>query len=130
MQMEFTTFCGLELGGLRTAPGWEKDLGGMCRRLRYYYCSGEPISASTGSLVMHIRVTTYSGYKADERPLQFELGERNYSVLEILDRWYSPSGDYFRVRADDGNVYILRHDWAGDESLWTLEGFRRDPKVN
>lgn len=73
---------------------------------------------------MHIRVYCYSGYKADERPVRFELGDRTYLVLEVLDQWYSPTGNYFRVRADDGNAYVLLHDWSGDESQWTLEGFR------
>ena len=78
---------------------------------------------------MRIHVTSYSGYKADERPVRFQLGEKTYRVMEVLDRWYDPAGDYFRIRADDGSIYLLRHDWAGDESEWTLEGFRTDPKV-
>lgn len=77
---------------------------------------------------MQIRVHSYSGYKADERPLRFELGGRSYRVTEVLDQWYSPSGNYFRLRADDGNIYILRHDWSEDESVWTLEGFRGNSK--
>jgi hypothetical protein len=75
---------------------------------------------------MRLRVQCYSGYKADERPVRFELGERSYWVSEILDQWYSPTGSYFRVRADDGSIYILHHDWRGEESLWTLEAFRSD----
>jgi hypothetical protein len=30
---------------------------------------------------------------------------------------------FFKVRADDGNLYILRHQGVGDE--WSLESFRR-----
>jgi len=77
---------------------------------------------------MHIHVTTYSGHKADERPVRFELGEKTYWVIEVLDRWYSPASDYFRIRADDGHIYILRHDWAREEPEWTLEGFRRSSR--
>ncbi|HYK91022.1 MAG TPA: hypothetical protein VE398_19780 [Acidobacteriota bacterium] len=69
-----------------------------------------------------IRVECYSGHKADQRPLKFTLGERVLAVEEVEDQWYSPSAIYFRVRADDGNLYILRHDEAGDS--WTLDGFR------
>jgi len=30
---------------------------------------------------------------------------------------------YFRVRASDGNTYVLRHDEA--EDTWSLDAFRR-----
>lgn len=71
---------------------------------------------------MNIRVESYSGYKADERPLRFQLGERWFEVQEVIDRWYDPGAIYFRVRADDGNLYILRHSEPDD--IWTLEAFR------
>jgi hypothetical protein len=71
---------------------------------------------------MQITVESYSGYKADERPLRFVLNGREYEVTEVEDRWYSPEAIYFRVVASDGNRYILRHDEAADR--WSLEGFR------
>jgi len=43
-------------------------------------------------------------------------------VADVDDQWYSPDAKYFRVRADDGNLYVLRHEEQQD--LWTLEGFR------
>jgi hypothetical protein len=71
---------------------------------------------------MRVAVECYAGYKADERPQRFTLRGRLFEVLEILDRWYDPEAIFFRVRADDGNIYILRHDErVGD---WTLESFR------
>jgi hypothetical protein len=72
---------------------------------------------------MKVEVEAYSGHKADERPLRFRLGERWLSVEEVVDRWYDPDAVYFRVRADDGAMYILRHVEATD--VWTLEAFRR-----
>ena len=71
---------------------------------------------------MTIEVESYSGYKADERPTRFRLGERWLTVQDVLDRWYDPHAIYFRVRADDGGTYILKHDEAAD--VWTLESFR------
>lgn len=75
---------------------------------------------------MQLRVESYSGYKVDERPLCFYLGERRYQVQEVLDQWYSPEDVYFRVQADDGNIYILRHTQRMGEDSWTLEAFRRE----
>jgi len=71
---------------------------------------------------MQVRVVSYSGFKADERPLRFVLNGREYEVREVEDRWYSPEAIYFRVVASDGNRYVLRHDEAAD--TWSLEGFR------
>ena len=70
----------------------------------------------------NMRVECYAGYRADQRPLRFELGGALFEVSEMQDRWYSPEAVYFRVLASDSNVYILRHDESQDE--WSLEGFR------
>ena len=69
-----------------------------------------------------IHVECYAGYRADERPLRFTLLGRVFEVLEVEDRWYSPGAVYFRVRADDGNFYVLRHEEGID--VWTLDAFR------
>jgi hypothetical protein len=70
-----------------------------------------------------VRVECYSGRKADERPIRFELEGRDYLVEAVLDQWYGPDDTFFKVRASDGNIYILRHRAATD--LWSLESFRR-----
>jgi len=72
---------------------------------------------------MTVRVQCYAGYKADERPVRFQLGDHEYAVAEVLDQWYGPEETFFKVSADDGNLYILRHRHAEDE--WTLDAFRR-----
>jgi hypothetical protein len=74
---------------------------------------------------MRVRVECYSGYKADERPLRFFLGDHCLQVKEVLDQWYSPGTSYFRVRADDHNLYVLCNRWEEEATLWTLEAFRR-----
>ena len=70
------------------------------------------------------RVETYSGYKADERPLRFYLGERALEVIAVEDRWYSPGETYFRVLTSDGDRYVLRHIEAQD--VWSLIAYRAD----
>ena len=71
---------------------------------------------------MKLIVETYSGYRADERPLRFQLGERWLEVEEVLDQWYDPDARYFRVRAADKCIYVLRHHEI--EDAWTLQAFR------
>lgn len=73
-----------------------------------------------------IKVECYSGYRGEERPVRFTLGDKVLDVVEIEDRWYGPSSRYFRVRAADGNVYLFRHDEGAD--CWSLEAFRRPPR--
>ncbi|HOQ45255.1 MAG TPA: hypothetical protein PLA43_05715 [Bryobacteraceae bacterium] len=75
-------------------------------------------------MISRVEVECYAGYKADERPVRFYLGQREYRVVEVVDQWYSPSATYFRVRGEDGHLYVLRHSIdPADE--WTLESFRR-----
>ncbi|MGH9727233.1 MAG: hypothetical protein ACRD4V_01415 [Candidatus Acidiferrales bacterium] len=69
-----------------------------------------------------IRVECYSGHRADERPLRFFASDRTYLVQRVDDKWYSPGATYFRVLADDGNLYVLKHDEAEDR--WSLDAFR------
>ena len=72
-----------------------------------------------------VEVECYSGYRADQRPVRFSLGGRALQVLDVEDQWYSPSARYFRVRAGDGDRYILRYD--EDRDSWSLSGYRRHP---
>lgn len=71
-----------------------------------------------------MQVKCYSGCKANERPTHFDLRGREYAVEEILDRWYGPEDTFFKLRADDGNIYILRYKPTPD--TWSLESFRED----
>jgi hypothetical protein len=70
-----------------------------------------------------VRVECYAGHRSDERPLRFALHDCWLEIEEILDRWYGPDSAYFRVRAGDGCLYVLRHNEP--EGPWTLEAFRQ-----
>jgi hypothetical protein len=71
-----------------------------------------------------VEVVCYSGHKEDERPIRFGLGVRDYLVEEVLDQWYGPQDNFFKVQASDGNIYILRRHSANLEGEWSLESFR------
>jgi len=74
---------------------------------------------------MKVRVQCYAGRKADERPVRFQLDERDYMIEEIVDQWYGPDDTFFKVRADDGNLYILCRRTSPVEAEWSLEAFRK-----
>jgi len=72
-----------------------------------------------------ITVITYDGYKAAEHPLRFILNGHTYQVTEIIDRWYEGSAApgevyliYFKVKADDGRIYLLRYNGLFD--AWAI----------
>jgi hypothetical protein len=86
---------------------------------------------SGGDPMSEIRVNCYAGHRPDERPTRFTVRSTEFEVQELDGQWYSPGATYFRVLADDGNYYVLRHDEVQD--TWTLDGFRaprRDPASN
>lgn len=70
---------------------------------------------------MKIKVDCYSGYKENECPRQFVLGDRSIKVEEILDRWYGEDASYFRVLGEDENLYVLRAPVG--EGDWDLVSF-------
>ena len=70
-----------------------------------------------------IRVECYAGYRGTERPVRFFLKDRVLEVREVVDRWYGPSTLYFRVRASDGDTYVLGHD--EDDDTWGLIAYRK-----
>ena len=74
---------------------------------------------------MKLDVECYSGRKAEERPLRFRMDGRQYTVEDVLDRWYEPESISYRVRADDGNLYILRHQTSVPDGAWELVSFRQ-----
>jgi hypothetical protein len=71
-----------------------------------------------------IHVECYAGYRADERPLRFTLSGCVFDVEEVEDRWHSLGATCFRVRANDGKSYVLRHD--EDMDVWTLAAQRSE----
>lgn len=71
---------------------------------------------------MKVRVECYSGYKAEETPRRVLLGNRQITVLDVIDRWLSPHHRYFKLRGDDGGTYILRQDVATQR--WNLTMFQ------
>jgi hypothetical protein len=73
-----------------------------------------------------LHVECYAGYRAEERPLRFarqgDEDERKFEVKEILSQWQGVGYRCFKIRADDGNIYVLRHREKDD--LWTLDSFK------
>ena len=72
---------------------------------------------------MQIRVECQAGHGDEPEPVVFWLGRRRLAVLEIVDRWFAPTRRWFKVDADDGQLYVLRHDEAS--GTWELAALTR-----
>lgn len=70
-----------------------------------------------------IRVECHAGYRGEETPRRFFVGDRLVAVADVLDRWLAPEHRYFKLRGDDGDTYIMRHDVA--TGRWELTMFTR-----
>ena len=66
----------------------------------------------------YLTVDACAGYKGEKTPRSFVLDGRTLSVEHVVDRWYSETHSYFRVKACDGQRYVLRLDL--DEDVWEL----------
>jgi len=70
-----------------------------------------------------IRVECCAGYQEEELPCRFFLKSRAIRVVELIDRWLGIDHRYFKIRGDDGAIYIIRHDLAAGQ--WELTLFDR-----
>ena len=80
-----------------------------------------------------VDVECYDGYKAHERPTAFTFEGRRREVAEVIDRWYegSPQAggtalDYFKVRTEEGEVFLLRYNALFDVWAVVLPGREGD----
>lgn len=70
---------------------------------------------------MIIQVECYSGYKAIERPVSFTIDGKKLMVDEVIDQWYGEDYTYFKLKADDGNMYILKY--LAEKDQWEMVFF-------
>lgn len=81
-----------------------------------------------------VDVECYAGYRGEETPRRFRLGERQIEIAEVVDSWLTPDHRYSKVQDTQGDLYILRNDVASDR--WELlhitvpaqGGDSRDPR--
>lgn len=63
---------------------------------------------------------------SSEGPDAFMLGDRLFRVREVVDRWDGEDHAFFKVVAEDGITFILRHDLETDQWEITLMDALRD----
>jgi hypothetical protein len=72
---------------------------------------------------MQVWVETHTGHGGVEMPRRLRLDGREIEVIDNLDQWHGAYDRYFKVRGNDGNLYILRFDEV--RTVWELIMFQR-----
>jgi hypothetical protein len=57
-----------------------------------------------------------------EMPVRIRFDGREVEIVENVDQWYGPDYCYFKIKGNDGNLYILRFDEGLAE--WQLMMFQ------
>jgi hypothetical protein len=55
-----------------------------------------------------------AGQNDDTRPVSFSVGDRLFLTRAIIDAWHGVDHTYVKLVANDGNLYVLRHDLETD----------------
>jgi hypothetical protein len=88
---------------------------------------GEVVGGRGGGRGMKVCVACYEGYRAEETPRAFLLGERRFEVVRVLDRWRGENHEYVKLDGSDGARYILRYDHSRDE--WEIQMMESPPPM-
>jgi len=65
-----------------------------------------------------VTVSCYASHRASVRPVVFTRDGVTHRVDTVLDQWHGPDHRYFKIRAQDGAVFLLQHALETDE--WEL----------
>ena len=57
-----------------------------------------------------VAVDCYAGYRGEQTPHRFTLGEQLVEILAVVERWRTPDHRYFRVRTAGDETCTLRQD--------------------
>ena len=68
-----------------------------------------------------IGVECYAGHRGEQTPRTLILGNRRTAVAEVVDAWLAPDYRYFKLRGEDANTYLVRHDERSN--TWELTMF-------
>ena len=74
--------------------------------------------------LLTVAVECYAGHRGEQTPRILILGDRRIDVAEVVDAWLAPEYRYFKLRGDDGNTYLVRHDERS--TTWELTMFRAE----
>jgi len=78
--------------------------------------------------LLSVEVECYAGHRGEQTPRVIRLGDRRIVVAAVLDQWLAPDHRYFKLRGNDGDSYLVRHDVASH--VWELTMFERGRRAS
>ena len=69
-------------------------------------------------VTISVKVWTSSGPGGLLSPVSFTLRDKTFQVAEVVDSWHGADHAYYKLVADDGNLYVIMHDLDAD--AWEL----------
>jgi len=75
---------------------------------------------STAPLTIRVECDAYC--QGEQTPRRFFMADKAVEIEEVIDRWLAPEYHYFKVRAGDNDIYILRHDLLAQR--WEMTMFQ------
>lgn len=75
-----------------------------------------------GERLLEVDVECYAGHRGEQTPRMLILADRPIAIAEVLDAWLAPDYRYFKLKGEDGDTYLVRHD--DRRGRWELTMFR------
>lgn len=72
---------------------------------------------------MRARAETYLDQGGVEKLQRIHFDSRQIEIAENIDQWHGTNYSYFKVRGNDGSLYILRRDEMRAD--WELTMYKR-----
>jgi hypothetical protein len=73
--------------------------------------------------LLSLNIECYAGHRGEQTPRTLILGDRRIAVA-VVDAWLAPDYRYFKLKGEDGDTYLVRHDERS--STWELTMFRAE----
>jgi hypothetical protein len=74
--------------------------------------------------LLEIGVECYAGHRGEQTPRALILADHRIAVADVLDAWLAPDHRYFKLKGEDGDIYIVRYD--EQRGIWELTMFRAE----
>jgi NADH:ubiquinone oxidoreductase subunit C len=75
-----------------------------------------------------ITIECYLEKNSNGRPAAFSLMGHPYKVKEIIDTWHAKVAVYYKIKAQDDNIYLLKYDER--QAQWDLVFFQNPKKLD
>jgi hypothetical protein len=74
--------------------------------------------------LLAVGVECYAGHRGEQTSRTLILGDRRIAVAKVVDAWLAPDYQYFKLKGENGDTYLVRHDERSN--TWELTMFHAE----